>query len=43
LECNFETKLADYNAVKQGPGFDMVAEIFESQRNVQLSFPPDPI
>jgi alpha-L-fucosidase len=30
--CNFNTKLTDYNAVKQGPGFDIVGEYVESVR-----------
>ena len=30
--CNFETKLTDYNAVKQGPGYDMVREYVEAAR-----------
>ena len=30
--CNFNTKLTDYNAVKQGPGFDIVGEYVEAAR-----------
>jgi alpha-L-fucosidase len=30
--CNFSTKLTDYNAVKQGPGRDLVAEYVEAAR-----------
>jgi alpha-L-fucosidase len=30
--CNFNTKLTDYNAVKQGPGFDIVGEYGEAAR-----------
>ncbi len=30
--CNFDTKLTDYNAVKQGPGYDIVAEYVEAAR-----------
>jgi alpha-L-fucosidase len=30
--CNFDTKLTDYNAVKQGPGFDLVREYVEAVR-----------
>lgn len=30
--CNFDTKLTDYNAVKQGPGCDIVAEYVEAAR-----------
>jgi alpha-L-fucosidase len=30
--CNFNTRLTDYNAVKQGPGFDIVGEYVESAR-----------
>jgi alpha-L-fucosidase len=30
--CNWDTKLTDYNAVKQGPGRDMVREYVEAAR-----------
>ena len=30
--CNFDTKLTDYNAVKQGPGRDLVREYVEAAR-----------
>ena len=30
--CNFDTKLTDYNAVKQGPGFDIVKEYVDAAR-----------
>lgn len=30
--CNFETKLTDYNAVKQGPGYDIVGAYVEAAR-----------
>jgi alpha-L-fucosidase len=30
--CNFDTKLTDYNAVKQGPGHDVVREYVEAAR-----------
>ena len=30
--CNFDTKLTDYNAVKQGPGHDIVREYVEAAR-----------
>jgi alpha-L-fucosidase len=30
--CNFNTKLTDYNAVKQGLGYDIVAEYVEAAR-----------
>ena len=30
--CNFDTKLTDYNAVKQGPGRDLVREFVEAGR-----------
>ena len=30
--CNFDTKLTDYNAVKQGPGYDIVADYVEAAR-----------
>lgn len=30
--CNFDTKLTDYNAVKQGPGFDIVREYVNAAR-----------
>jgi alpha-L-fucosidase len=30
--CNFDTKLTDYNAVKQGPGFDIVREYVDAAR-----------
>lgn len=30
--CNWDTKLTDYNAVKQGPGFDLVREYVEAVR-----------
>jgi alpha-L-fucosidase len=30
--CNFNTKLTDYNAVKQGPGYDIVGEYVEAVR-----------
>src|SRR6201994_2538080 len=30
--CNFDTKLTDYNAVKQGPGRDIVREYVEAAR-----------
>jgi alpha-L-fucosidase len=30
--CNFNTKLTDYNAVKQGPGYDIVGEYVEAAR-----------
>lgn len=30
--CNFDTRLTDYNAVKQGPGFDIVGEYVEAAR-----------
>lgn len=30
--CNFNTQLTDYNAVKQGPGYDIVAEYVEAAR-----------
>jgi alpha-L-fucosidase len=30
--CNFDTKLTDYNAVKQGPGFDIVRAYVEAAR-----------
>lgn len=30
--CNFDTELTDYNAVKQGPGFDLVSEYLEAAR-----------
>jgi alpha-L-fucosidase len=30
--CNFDTKLTDYNAVKQGPGYDIVREYVEAAR-----------
>jgi alpha-L-fucosidase len=34
--CNFDTKLTDYNAVKQGPGFDIVREYVEAAREEGL-------
>ena len=34
--CNFDTKLTDYNAVKQGPGFDIVREYVEAVRAEDL-------
>ena len=30
--CNFDTKLTNYNAVKQGPGFDIVREYVNAAR-----------
>lgn len=30
--CNFDTKLTDYNAVKQGPGYDIVRDYVEAAR-----------
>lgn len=30
--CNFDTKLTDYNSVKQGPGYDIVAEYVAAAR-----------
>jgi alpha-L-fucosidase len=30
--CNFNTRLTNYNAVKQGPGFDIVEEYVEAAR-----------
>jgi alpha-L-fucosidase len=30
--CNFDTKLTDYNAVKQGPGYDIVREYVDAAR-----------
>ena len=30
--CNFDTKLTDYNAMKQGPGRDLVREYVEAAR-----------
>jgi alpha-L-fucosidase len=30
--CNFDTKLTDYNAVKQGPGHDVVREYVDAAR-----------
>jgi alpha-L-fucosidase len=30
--CNWDTKLTDYNAVKQGPGYDIVREYVEAVR-----------
>ena len=30
--CNFDTRLTDYNAVKQGPGHDIVREYVEAAR-----------
>jgi alpha-L-fucosidase len=30
--CNFDTKLTGYNAVKQGPGYDVVGEYVEAAR-----------
>ena len=30
--CTFDTKLTDYNAVKQAPGYDIVAEYVEAAR-----------
>lgn len=30
--CNFDTKFTDYNAVKQGPGYDIVADYVEAAR-----------
>ena len=30
--CNFDTKLTDYNSVKQGPGYDIVREYVKAAR-----------
>lgn len=30
--CNFDTKLTDYNAVKQGPGYDIVRDYVDAAR-----------
>jgi alpha-L-fucosidase len=30
--CNFDTKLTDYNSVKQGPGYDIVREYVDAAR-----------
>jgi alpha-L-fucosidase len=34
--CNFDTKLTDYNAAKQGPGRDLVREFVEAAREEGL-------
>ena len=34
--CNFDTKLTDYNAVKQGPGYDIVREYVDAAREEGL-------
>jgi alpha-L-fucosidase len=34
--CNFETLLTEYNAVKQGPGYDIVREYVEAAREEGL-------
>ena len=31
--CNFDTKLTDYNSVKQGPGYDIVRQYVEAARD----------
>jgi alpha-L-fucosidase len=31
--CNFDTKLTEYNAVKQGPGYDIVTDYVEAARD----------
>jgi alpha-L-fucosidase len=34
--CNFDTKLTDYNAVKRGPGYDIVREYVEAARTAGM-------
>src|SRR5579859_3890231 len=38
--CNFDTKLTTYNAVRQGPGYDIVADYVEAARaeGMQVGF-----
>jgi alpha-L-fucosidase len=36
--CHWDTKLTDYNAMKQGPGRDLIAEFAEAARSEGLRF-----